>query len=65
MITAIPPVPQAMGVPRIVLGRAVTYLLGDPALPPVEERVLRRRIVETALRALTTPVTEPTIFDVV
>lgn len=63
MVTAIPPVPQAMGVPRIVLGRAVTYLLGDPALPRTEERALRRRIVETALRALATPVAEPTTFD--
>ena len=64
MITAIPPVPQAMGVPRIVPGRAVTYLLGDPALPPAEERLVRRRIVETALRALATPVHEPTTFEV-
>lgn len=65
MITAIPPVPQAMGVPRIVPGRAVTYLLGDPTLPLAEESALRRRIVEAALHALTTPVTEPTIFDAV
>ena len=62
MITAIPPIPQVMGVPRIVPGRAVTYLLGDPALPPAEERALRKRIVETALRALATPVQEPTTF---
>jgi betaine reductase len=64
MISAIPPVPQAMGVPRIVPGRAVTYLLGEPDLPPAEERALRRRIVETALRALATPVVESTTFEV-
>lgn len=63
MISAIPPVPQAMGVPRIVPGRAVTYLLGDPALPPAEERALRRRIVEQALQALATAVQEPTVFS--
>lgn len=64
MISAIPPVPQTMGVPRIVPGRAVTYLLGEPGLPEADERLLRRRIVETALRALATPVDEPTTFDV-
>ncbi len=64
MISAIPPVPQTMGVPRIVPGRAVTYLLGEPGLSAAEERALRRRIVGVALRALATPVSEPTTFDV-
>ena len=62
MISAIPPVPETMGVPRIVPGHAVTAVVGDPQLPRSEERAHRRRIVETALRALETRVSGPTIF---
>jgi glycine reductase len=63
MISAIPPIPQTMAVPRIVPGRAVTALLGDPALSRADERALRRRIVEAALRAISTSITEPTVFE--
>jgi glycine reductase len=42
---------------------AIPHPLGDPALPAAEERALRRRLLEKALRALETPVTEQTVFD--
>lgn len=64
MISAVPPVPQMMGVPRLVTGQAITSVLGDPALPPDQERALRRRIVLKAFSALATAVEQPTTFEV-
>lgn len=64
MISAVPPVPQMMGVPRLVTGHAVTAVLGDPTLPPDQEKALRRRIVLRALAALAEPIEEPTTFEV-
>ena len=62
MISAIPPVPKTMGVPRIIPGRAVTTVLGDPMLSPQQDHALRRGIVELALRALGTRVMGSTVF---
>lgn len=64
MISAIPPVPQMMGVPRIVTGQAVTCPLGNPKWPLEQEKALRRRIVLQALEAIATPVEGTTIFHV-
>lgn len=64
MISAVPPVPQMMGVPRLVTGQAITSVLGDPALPPDQERALRRRILHNALTALAVEVDQPTTFQV-
>jgi glycine reductase complex component B subunit gamma len=49
---------------RIVPGAGVAYPLGNPALTREKEKELRRRIVEKALEALQTEVTEQTIFPV-
>lgn len=62
MVSALPLIPQSLGVSRIVLGKAIVHPLGDPVLPPEEELAYRRRIVEAALTALETPVERPTIF---
>ena len=61
-ITALPTIAFEMGVNRIVAGIGIPHPLGDPARPNAEERDVRRRIVATALHALVTPVTGPTIF---
>ena len=53
-----------MGVLRIVQGAAVTHPFGDPDLDQSEELAYRRRVVETAISALETEVSEPTMFDV-
>ena len=53
-----------MGVPRVLPGIAVTHLLGNPALPPADERELRDRLTERALSMLTVEVTNPTLFSV-
>jgi glycine reductase len=60
--TAIPTVPLTIGQSRIVPGRAIPHVLGDPQLPPEREKAYRRALVEQALRALATEVTGPTLF---
>lgn len=60
--TAIPAIPLAVGVPRIFQGKAVTHLLGDPALPAGAEKALRARLTDRALATLTAEVSEPTLF---
>lgn len=52
-----------VGAPRVVPTRGIPYPTGDPSLDPSEERAWRRRLVETALEALSTPVDRPTVFD--
>lgn len=60
--TAIPTIPMSVGVPRVLHGNAVPYLLGDPALPPEREYALRERLTARALATLTQAVSEPTLF---
>ncbi len=62
MISALPQIPLSVGAPRVVRGRAIVSLLGDPGRPPAEELGYRRATVERALRALTQPVERPTLF---
>ena len=60
--TAIPTVPLTVGHSRIIPGKAIPNVLGDPQLPPEREKAYRRALVEQALKALTTEVTVPTVF---
>lgn len=60
--SAIPSIPMSMGVPRVLSGIAVTHLLGNPALPPADERELRERLTARALAMLTEQVAKPTLF---
>lgn len=53
-----------VGAPRIVPTRGIPYPTGDPSLGSTQERAWRRRLVERALEALTSAVTEPTVFPV-
>jgi len=53
---------MSMGVPRVLSGIAVTHLLGNPALPPADERELRERLTARALAMLTEQVAKPTLF---
>jgi glycine/betaine/sarcosine/D-proline reductase family selenoprotein B len=61
--TAIPSIPLALGTARVIVGTAVTNVLGDPNLPTESERQLRRRLLLTGLRAIQTPVAEPRLFE--
>ncbi len=58
------PISLTVGANRIVPTVAIPHPLGDPALTPESEKALRRHLVEVALKALETEVTEQTVFDV-
>ena len=54
---------QTVGANRIVPAVAIPHPLGNPNLSLKEEQKLRRGIVEKALKAMTTPVDEQTVFE--
>ena len=56
------PISQTVGANRIVPTIAIPHPIGDPTKTPEEEKVIRRRLVEKALRALQTEITEQTVF---
>jgi betaine reductase len=51
-----------VGANRIVRGKAITSVVGDPDLSPDEERRFRKHLVQRALAALGTAVEEPTVL---
>ena len=61
-MASIVPISQSVGANRIIPTVAIPHPLGSPALPPNEEKVLRRRLVEKAVKALQTDVAEQTVF---
>ncbi len=52
-----------MGATRIVPTRGIPHPTGDPSLDHEQEQAFRRQLVERALEALSTSVSEPTVFD--
>ncbi len=64
LISALPEIPLAMGVTRVIPGVAITHLLGDPGLSPEEERHLRMAIVRTAVESLAEAPDRPTVFPI-
>ena len=63
LVSAMFPVAEQVRAHRIVKGVSIPHPCGDPSLPPELDARLRREIVETALQALETEVTEPTVFS--
>ncbi len=61
-ICTIVPISQTVGANRIVPAVAIPYPLGDPAKTPDEEKKIRRAILEKAIKALQTPISEQTVF---
>lgn len=61
-ISALDALAKSVGSNRIVRGKAITSVVGDPELSPVEEKRLRRQLVQKALQALRTPVEDPLIL---
>lgn len=51
------------GANRVVQGARIEHVCGDPSLGPEKDHAYGRQIVWTALRALATSVSEPTLFD--
>jgi glycine reductase len=56
-------VAKEMGSNRLVPSRSVLYPTGDPDLSPPEEYELRKRIVRSALSAVQTQITAPTVIE--
>jgi len=61
-ICTIVPISLTVGANRIVPAVAIPYPLGDPSRTLEEEKIIRRKLVEKALRALQTEVSEQTVF---
>ena len=55
LVTNLITVARTMHVNRVFSGVAIPHILGNPTLPPAEERALRRALVERALQLLTQP----------
>jgi len=55
---------MTVGANRIVPAVAIPHPLGNPSLSLTDERNLRRRILSTALAALSTEIEDQTIFEV-
>lgn len=63
-VCTITPISLTVGANRIVPAVAIPYPLGNPSLSIAEEKQLRRKIMTTALEALSTEVSGQTIFEV-
>lgn len=61
-IAATPPIPMTVGSNRIVPAVAIPHPCGDPRLTQEQERIIRIKIITEALRALTTEISEQTVF---
>ena len=61
-VCTIVPISLTVGANRIVPAVAIPHPLGDPARTREEEKELRRHLVEKALRALQTEISEQTVF---
>lgn len=57
------PISLTVGANRIVPTVAIPHPLGDPKMNAADEKELRRKLVEKALRALETPVEDQTVFE--
>lgn len=57
------PISLTVGANRIVPTIAIPHPLGNPSLSAEEEYKLRYSLVEKALTALETPITEQTVFE--
>ena len=57
------PISLTVGANRIVPTVAIPYPLGNPALPMEEEKEIRRRLLDKALKAFSIEVDEQTVFE--
>lgn len=53
-----------VGANRIVTGIRIPHVFGDPSLALETEKGLRRKIMQTVLKAVSTNVSSPTIFSI-
>ena len=57
------PISLTIGANRIIPAIGIPYPLGDPNLGDEGSKMLRRKLVERALKALQTPVDGQTVFE--
>jgi len=62
-VCSITTISQTVGANRIVPAVAIPHPLGNPTLPPEEEKELRRGLLRKAFGALMTPIEEQTVFS--
>ena len=63
-VCTVTPISMTVGANRIVPAVAIPHPLGNPSLSSTDEKQLRRKILTTALDALSTEVDGQTIFEV-
>ncbi len=51
-VTSVMPVAKMVGANRVVQGCGIVHVLGDPDLPPEEEKALRQEVLLKAFAAL-------------
>lgn len=61
-VCTIVPISKSVGANRIVPAVSIPFPLGNPNVSPDEEKIIRMKILKKALEALTTKVTEQTVF---
>ena len=62
-IATIVPIMLTVGANRIVPGSAIPHPVGKPELGEEVDKAARREVVMRAFKAMTTPITEQTIFE--
>jgi glycine reductase len=62
-VCTVVPISLTVGANRIVPAIAIPHPLGNPQLDEKEEKKLRRKLVEKALKALQTKVDGQTVFE--
>ena len=57
------PISLTVGANRIIPTLAIPHPLGNPALDPEEEKKLRRKLDEQAIKSFTIEVDKQTVFE--
>lgn len=63
MITALFSLALTTGASRVIKGARIEHVCGDPSLGTEKDFNYRKNIVQMALTALSTKVSEPTLFE--
>ena len=63
MISALHAIALNGGAPRVIHGARIEHVCGNPGLTPEMDHAYGRRIIQTALAAIQTAVSEPTLFE--
>lgn len=62
-IATVTPISLTIGANRIVAGMGIPHPLGDPKQSEENQYKIRKSLVQKALTALQTPISEQTIFE--